>query len=131
MTKQVIVLRDDLNMRKGKMVGQGAHASNEVLLSQMERAEIEDGYTLTLTVKNGSYMARWLAEYYTKICLSVNSEEALLALYNEAIEMGIPASLITDMGLTEFKGVQTKTAIAIGPHDKDEINKLTGSLKLL
>ena len=30
--KQVIVMRKDLNMRKGKMIAQGAHASMKVLL---------------------------------------------------------------------------------------------------
>ena len=33
MIKQVIVMRRDLNMRKGKMVAQGAHASMAVLLN--------------------------------------------------------------------------------------------------
>lgn len=31
--KQVIVMRKDLNMRKGKMIAQGAHASVDALLS--------------------------------------------------------------------------------------------------
>lgn len=38
-TKQVIVMRKDLNMRKGKMVAQGAHASMAVLLDMMTRSE--------------------------------------------------------------------------------------------
>ena len=32
--KQVIVLRKDLNMRKGKMVAQGAHASMKVFFDR-------------------------------------------------------------------------------------------------
>ena len=35
--KQVIVLRKDLNMRKGKMVAQGAHASMAALLGTARR----------------------------------------------------------------------------------------------
>lgn len=34
-SKQVIVMRKDLNMRKGKMIAQGAHASMKVLLDNM------------------------------------------------------------------------------------------------
>lgn len=36
-----------------------------------------------------------------------------------------------DAGLTEFKGIPTKTCIAIGPADSNEINKISGHLKLL
>lgn len=32
--KQVIVMRKDLNMRKGKMIAQGAHASLKVFLDR-------------------------------------------------------------------------------------------------
>jgi peptidyl-tRNA hydrolase, PTH2 family len=39
--------------------------------------------------------------------------------------------LITDAGHTEFKGVPTKTCLAIGPNDVDEIDVVTGHLKLL
>ena len=34
--KQVIVMRKDLNMRKGKMVAQGAHASIAIVLEMLE-----------------------------------------------------------------------------------------------
>lgn len=34
--KQVIVMRTDLNMRKGKMIAQGAHASMKFLLARMK-----------------------------------------------------------------------------------------------
>lgn len=37
--KQVIVMRKDLNMRKGKMIAQGAHASVDALLSLFSRTE--------------------------------------------------------------------------------------------
>jgi len=35
-TKQVIVMRKDLNMRKGKMIAQGAHASMAFLTSRTQ-----------------------------------------------------------------------------------------------
>jgi len=39
--------------------------------------------------------------------------------------------VIVDSGLTEFHGVKTKTCLAIGPNKKEDIDKITGSLKLL
>src|SRR5271157_6246907 len=39
--KQVIVMRKDLNMRKGKMIAQGAHASMKAILYQMEKSTSE------------------------------------------------------------------------------------------
>ena len=33
--KQYIILRTDLNMRKGKMVAMGAHASNKIILDDI------------------------------------------------------------------------------------------------
>ena len=42
MIKQVIVMRTDLNMRKGKMIAQGAHASMKVLLDRIKFNNIEN-----------------------------------------------------------------------------------------
>ena len=37
--KQVIVMRKDLGMRKGKMIAQGAHASLKVLTDRRSHAD--------------------------------------------------------------------------------------------
>lgn len=37
---------------------------------------------------------------------------------------------ITDVGRTEFNGVPTITALAIGPNKSEDIDKITGHLKL-
>ena len=73
----------------------------------------------------------WLTGRFRKICLSVNSEEELLELHRKALEAGLRCSLIRDSGLTEFKGVPTLTALAIGPHSNEQINPLTRHLPLL
>ncbi|MFW6226199.1 MAG: peptidyl-tRNA hydrolase [bacterium] len=46
-------------------------------------------------------------------------------------ENNLPCSLIEDKGLSEFKGVKTKTAITIGPEAAEKIDKITEHLKLL
>lgn len=123
--KQVIVLRKDLNMRKGKMVAQGAHASMKYMLDN----SIFDGNKFTFEF-NDEWKA-WLNGAFTKVALSVNSEQELLDLYEKAIANGLPASLIIDNGLTEFNGVKTKTAIAIGPAKAEAIDEVTGHLSLI
>lgn len=116
--KQVIVLRKDLGMRKGKMVAQGAHASLGAIL--------RDG-----KLKKSKDIDAWLEGRFTKICVSVDSEEELLEVYQDAKQAGLVCSLITDAGLTEFDGVPTKTAVAVGPGLPTEVDKITGDLKLL
>lgn len=131
--KQVIVIRKDLQMTKGKMVAQGSHASLGVLLNMMNKKNNinGNGYTLTISVDENTPLKTWLDEIFTKICVFVNSEEELVDLYNKAIESKLPACLITDRGLTHFKGVPTKTALAIGPCLSVDVDKITGHLKLL
>lgn len=134
-SKQVIILRKDLNMRKGKMVAQGAHASMKVILDLM-KSEISSDYSdnlevRTLDLPNESALKDWLNGIFTKVCVSVDSEEELVGIYELAKELSIPCSMIIDAGLTEFGGVPTKTAVAIGPDWEDRINELTRHLKLL
>jgi len=117
-SKQIIVMRTDLNMRKGKMVAQGAHASTKVLLEMLFNGSEDEA------LKN------WISGKYTKICCQIDSESGLKVLYNLALEAGLPCSLILDAGLTEFQE-PTYTCVAIGPAWSEDIDKVTGSLKLL
>ena len=115
--KQVIVLRKDLNMRKGKMVAQGSHASLGAFLEAQDQSA-KTAYA-------------WFHTLQTKICVGVSSEQELQSVYDRARAAGLPACIITDAGKTEFGGVPTKTAVAIGPADSEAIDKITGSLSLL
>jgi len=135
-TKQVIVIRKDLKMRRGKEIAQGAHASMKVFFDRMERVywgtrEDPDGdnqydWVMDMT----SEMEKWKEGAFTKVCLKVNSEEELLEVYKKAEEAGIPCSLIVDSGKTEFNGVSTTTCCAIGPDNVDKIDTITGNLNL-
>jgi PTH2 family peptidyl-tRNA hydrolase len=117
-TKQVIVMRTDLGMRKGKMIAQGAHASLAV-------------FTREYANKTQSYTRQWLDNNFAKICVGTDSEESLDDLVKQAKDAGMPVMKIIDCGRTEFGGVPTATCIAIGPYWSDEIDKITGDLKLL
>ena len=122
-------MRTDLNMRKGKMVAQGAHASLGTVL-KMQMQSIMDRTCMTHW---WDPMHDWLEGTFTKICVQVGSEAELLEIYHKAVdtEPQLPAKLIRDSGLTEFHGVPTLTCCAIGPYWADEIDKVTGHLKLL
>jgi PTH2 family peptidyl-tRNA hydrolase len=133
--KQVIILRADLNMRKGKLAAQAAHASMKVLLD----AGVIMGSTGTglpetrhhFTVNLWPEALEWLEGAFTKIVAGCGSEAELRALHESAKAAGLPTALIEDNGATEFHGVKTPTAVAIGPHEASRIDAITGHLKLL
>lgn len=146
--KQVIVIRKDLKMRRGKEIAQGAHASIAFLTKQLkEKSFILDEHTKTNINQyekiygkwNGSlnlivYLKEvekfWLQESFTKICVTVNSEEELLDIEKKAKEANLECNLIIDSGATEFNRIKTATCLAIGPDYSEKIDKVTGHLKL-
>ena len=127
-TKQVIVMRKDLNMRKGKMVAQGCHASLANILKELD-------YTTCVTADVPPWFSdetlSWLENSFTKVCVSVDSEEELLTIHYKAKSANLICSLITDSGKTEFNGIPTRTCLAIGPAESEVIDTITGHLKLL
>jgi peptidyl-tRNA hydrolase, PTH2 family len=125
--KQVIVMRKDLNMRKGKMIAQGAHASMKVLLD----AGVLAADRSTFELHTWPALAEWLGGRFAKICVSVDSEAALDEIVAKARAANLPCALIVDSGATEFHGVPTKTCCAIGPVWTDEVDVITGQLPLL
>lgn len=118
--KMVIVMRKDLKMTKGKYVAQGSHACLGLVLD-IQKSDNE---------QNLHILNEWLFDSFTKVGLSVNSEEELLSIYQQALDANLPTTLITDNGWTMFNEVPTNTCIAILGRSED-INKITGHLKLL
>jgi len=129
--KQVIVMRKDLGMRKGKMIAQGSHASLGSLLKMAKREESGAGVKIEFNFPADSVLDKWLNGVFTKVCVYVESEQDLEEIKAKCEAAGIPNSLILDAGLTEFHGVPTKTCLGIGPWWSSEIDKITGSLPLL
>lgn len=125
--KQVIVVRKDLNMRKGKIAAQASHASLGAILNY--GGKIYEG-TLNLTIEKQA-VKEWLDGRFTKVCVSVDSEEELIDIYMKAMHNKVNVKLIKDAGLTEFGGVPTYTCLAIGPDYPENIDPITGHLKLL
>lgn len=129
-SKQVLVMKKfpkDRNMRTGKYVAQGAHASLGAVFSLGRISS--DGSQLIIPLHN-SFVKDWVTGRFTKITCYVDTDEELIAIHKAAQEAGVASSLITDAGLTEFNGVPTLTAVGVGPDSEELINEITGHLKL-
>lgn len=130
--KQVIVIRRDLSMRRGKEIAQGAHASIGWLARRVtDRPNFTENpgvhrFTAFLTAVE----YQWIRSGFRKICCTVRSEEELLGLVEQARAAGIVCELIQDAGKTEFGGVPTYTAAAFGPDTDNKLDPITGELTL-
>ncbi len=127
-TKQVIVIRRDLRMRRGKEIAQGAHASMAWLRQRVMPLVTHVG--LADQVRFSGAERTWLDGSLRKVTVKVGSEAELVAVYQKAREAGLVAHLITDRGLTEFGGIPTRTCLAVGPDYDDLIDPVTGDLEL-
>lgn len=126
--KQMLVVRKDLNMRKGKIAAQCAHASMKVLLDR-NSGLIHDDSEMCIDISDIDH--EWLFGSFKKVCVSVDSEEELVEVVAKAESAGLPVAVITDNGTTEFGGVPTVTVAAIGPASDEVLAPITGHLKLL
>jgi PTH2 family peptidyl-tRNA hydrolase len=111
--KQVIVIRKDLRLSKGKLSVQVAHAS----LGAFKKA---DGKTRSEWEQSGS----------KKVVVEIEDLKGLMEIYEKAKHAKLPAILIKDAGRTELPP-GTATAVGIGPSDERDVDKVTGSLKML
>lgn len=111
--KQVIVVRADLGMSRGKMAAQACHAAVGALIRLPSAAMGE----------------AWAQTGETTIVLRVESLEELQEIEARCFEARIPSHTVIDEGRTEFAGVKTPTCIGIGPHIAALIDEITGHLK--
>lgn len=111
--KQVILIRQDLKLPKGKLAAQASHASVEAVLKS-----------------DPKLIKAWRSEGMAKIVLKVKDEKELVKYFQQAKDSNLTASLITDAGKTVV-APGTKTAVAIGPDQMEKIDKITGHLPLL
>ena len=110
--KQVIVVRKDLKLSKGKLAAQVAHAS----FSSSQLA-------------SRTAVKTWEKDGQKKVILAAGMKQ-LTEIKKKCRKLKIPCSLVSDAGLTEIPS-GTITCLGIGPADDSKIDKLTGSLPLL
>ena len=113
--KQVIIIRTDLDMGKGKIAAQVGHAC--VLGAEHVRKS------------NPEWFSEWW-EGQEKVVLKVANLKELEQVKQDAIEFDVPWSEVTDAGHTQI-APGTTTCISIGPAPEEKIDKITGDLKLL
>lgn len=111
--KQVILVRMDLKMSKGKVASQVSHASVEAVLRS-----------------SSSKVKVWREEGMAKIVLKVKDKGELMKYKQIAKDYGLITAVIQDAGRTEVEP-GTITCLAIGPDDEEKIDKVTGNLKIL
>ena len=137
--KQMIVMRRDLKMRKGKIAAQAGHACVEAVLMALAREDrldevrvSPDGAWVYLDegTRPATPLADWFSAGVAKVCVYVDTEEALLELAARGREQGFVCALVRDAGLTEFHGETTYTCLAFEPLRADQIDPLTGELPL-
>lgn len=114
--KQIIVIRSDLKMGKGKLSAQVAHAA--VLAAEKSRKTRKSVYK------------EWSSTGQAKVVLKVNSLNDLLDVQLMAETEGLITSIIEDKGLTQLPP-GTVTCIGIGPDHSSKIDRVTRSFKLL
>ena len=114
--KMVIIVRNDLNMSKGKIAAQVGHT-------------VISTYQKSLKMDN-KYLKKWETFGQKKIVLKVESKEEIIKIYNQFKEKNIPCSIIRDAGRTEIEP-NTITVCSAGPWNSKEIDEVTGKLSLL
>jgi len=114
--KQVIAVRTDLKMGKGKIAVQAAHAS----ILAAEEARIQKPH----------WYRAWMESGMAKIAVKVSSLDELRKLEEEARENDLPVATVEDRGLTQVPP-GTTTCLAIGPAPVSKVDSITGKLKLL
>ena len=115
-TKQVIIVRTDvfdLTKHIGKLAGQVAHASAGLVEKSTKH-----------------HLDQWRKDNHAKIVLQVDNLQQLTDIYQQAIKSGIPAIIITDAAHTVFDQ-PTVTCVGLGPYPSDQLNIITGKLRLL
>ena len=114
--KQVIIVRTNIKMTKGKIAAQVGHAA--VSASEYARKNRPE------------WWSPWIREGQCKIVVKAKSEYELLELERKARNAGLPTALITDRGLTELPP-ETMTCLGVGPAPSDKVDIITGNLSLM
>ncbi|MET1058229.1 MAG: peptidyl-tRNA hydrolase Pth2 [Nocardioides sp.] len=113
-TKMALIVRTDLDMGKGKIAAQAAHAAVAATLASLGTSQLD----------------AWLDDGQPKVVLRVPNEEALLTIRAAAEAAGLPTEQVEDAGRTQVSA-GTLTCCAVGPGLAAEIDAVTGALSLL
>jgi len=136
-TKQVLVIRRDLQMRRGKEGTQLCHACIAFIRDRIKKAYADETpcsfrrcdicEILQLTPEQLEWI---LGDLTKKVVLQAKDEAELLEVDKLCREAKLEVFLIKDAGLTAtgegMQGVPTWTALGIGPNKFEDIDRITG-----
>lgn len=111
--KQVLLVREDLKLPKGKLSAQVAHAAVDAS-----------------TKSDKKIVELWKKEGGKKVVLKVKDEKELFKYKQMAEDIELKTALITDAGHTVLEP-GTITCLGIGPDLEEKIDRITGKLKMM
>ena len=114
--KQVVIMRTDLKMGRGKMAAQAGHA----FVMGAERVRLT----------HPDWHADWWDGGQKKIVLKVSGLESLRGLKMDVIHAGLPYAEVSDAGHTQLEP-GTVTCMSVGPAPENAVDRVTGGLPLL
>ncbi len=114
--KLVVAVREDLDLSRGKLAVQVAHAAVQAAFATRE--------------SHPRWFRAWWKEGQKKVVVGVPGIDALRDLERRARELDLTAAMIEDAGLTELSP-GTTTCLGIGPGPNGTVDRVTGSLKLV
>src|SRR3989442_12577200 len=114
--KQVLIVRLDLEMGRGKAAVQCAHAA--VSAAEEARTHLHD------------WWKSWMDEGKMKVALKVPDLDSVLELKRKGKSKGIPVPLVRDRGLPKAPP-ETFPCLGLAPPPAVLLDSLTGNLTLL
>ena len=111
--KQVIVVNEALQLPRGKLAAQVAHAALGAFLNALPEAQ-----------------QLWVWAGMPKVVLQCESESELRELEAQAQNARLPVALIKDAGHTVVEP-GTITCLGIGPAEDEAIDRITRVMKLV
>jgi PTH2 family peptidyl-tRNA hydrolase len=121
--KQVIVVRKDLRLRKGKIASLASHAAMQFILDNNESDRPDE-----LQVKLSQQEVEWIKGTFDKDVLGIDSHDALIDMVLKAELNGVNVYSIFDKSKKPDEGPQLVCA-AFGPDEEDQLAQIIGSLK--
>ena len=144
--KQIIIVRKDLNMSKGKMAAQVAHASMAFLINAIKNcsniSRFDTSYYNCGFLIPKELYENWICGSFTKVILEAKNKYQLEKVYTIANELGFKEGIhyfpIKDNCYTELEPEEvdendigrTLTCVGFIPLDDETANKISKKYQL-